>query len=66
MKNLFYFKKISEIGGTEQFLYEIAKKYNNYDIVIYYDEADPEQVKRLGELVRCKKRVAGEKIKCNR
>ena len=27
MKNLFYFRKINKIGGTEQFLYEIAKKY---------------------------------------
>ena len=34
--NVFYFKKINKIGGTEQFLYEIAKKYNKYDITIIY------------------------------
>ena len=47
MKNLFYFRKISRIGGTEQFLYEIAKKYHDWDITVYYDEADKDQLKRL-------------------
>ena len=66
MKNLFYFKKINKIGGTEQFLYEIAKKYNNYDINVLYDEADASQLKRLRELVRCIKRVPGKEYKCQR
>lgn len=65
-KNIFYFKKISAIGGTEQFLYEIAKKYNEYDITIFYDEADQFQLQRLRKLVRCRKRVKGEVVKCNR
>lgn len=64
--NIFYFSKINRIGGTEQFLYEIAKKYKNKDITIFYDSADATQVKRLRELVRCKKRVPGEKIKCKK
>jgi hypothetical protein len=63
--NVFYFKKISAIGGTEQFLYEIAKKYNKYDITIFYDEADKEQLNRLRKLVRVKKRT-GEKIECEK
>lgn len=66
MKNLFYFKKINKIGGTEQFLYEIAKKYNDYDINILYDEAEANQLKRLRELVRCIKRVPGKEYKCQR
>lgn len=65
-KNIFYFRVISAIGGTEQFLYEIAKKYNKYDITIFYDEADIFQLQRLKKLVRCKKRVRGEVVKCNR
>ena len=65
-KNIFYFRKISKIGGTEQFLFEIAKKYKNYDITIFYDEADLHQLKRLRQLVRCKKRIKGEVVKCNR
>lgn len=64
--NLFYFRRISRIGGTEQFLYEIAKKYHKYDITIYYDEADKEQLKRLRKLVRCRKRKKGEKISCEK
>ena len=64
--NIFYFKRISAIGGTEQFLYEIAKKYYMYDITVFYDEADDFQVERLRKLVRCKKRKEGETVKCKR
>ena len=66
MNNIFYFKYINNIGGTEVFLWEIAKKYNNIDITIYYDTADEFQLRRLQKLVRCKKRVAGEKVKCKK
>lgn len=65
-KNIFYFKKICAIGGTEQFLYEIAKKYYMYDITVFYDEADSFQLERLRKLVRCKKRKEGEVVKCKR
>lgn len=37
--NIYYFRVISRIGGTEQFLYEMAKKYHKYDLAILYDEA---------------------------
>ena len=66
MENLFYFRKISAIGGTEQFLYEIAKKYKDLDITVYYDEADPQQLKRLRRYVRCCRRKKGTKVKCNK
>ena len=66
MKNIFYFSRISKIGGTEQFLYEIAKKYKDWDITILYDSADYKQLKRLKEFVRCKQRIKGEKIKCEK
>lgn len=66
MTNIFYFRKISKIGGTEQFLYEIAKKYHDIDITIYYDEADIFQLQRLRKYVRCKKRIKGETVKCSR
>ncbi len=65
-KNIFYFKKICSIGGTEQFLYEIAKKYNKYDITIFYDDADIYQLERLRKYLRCKRRVEGEKIQCEK
>lgn len=65
MSNIFYFKSINPLGGTEQFLYEIAKKYSKYDITVYYDTADPKQIERLQKLVRCKRRT-GEKVKCKK
>ena len=64
--NIFYFKRISAIGGTEQFLYEIAKKYNDYDITIFYDEADLYQLQRLRRLVRCIQRKKGERVSCKK
>lgn len=64
--NLFYFKRIARIGGTEQFLYEIAKKYNRYDIAVLYDEADFEQLMRLRKLVRCIRREWGVTYKANK
>lgn len=66
VKNVFYFKKINKIGGTEVFLYEIAKKYKDWDITIFYDTADIQQLKRLRQYVRCKQRKKGEKIFCDK
>lgn len=66
MKNIFYFRKICKIGGTEQFLYEIAKKYKDWDITVYYDVADRQQLNRLKKYVRCKQRIQGEKVTCEK
>ena len=66
VKNIFYFRTICKIGGTEQFLYEIAKKYKDWDITIFYDSADVSQLKRLREFVRCKQRTKGEKVVCEK
>jgi len=59
--NIYYFRNISRIGGTEQFLYEMAKKYHQYDLVILYDEADFYQLMRLKKLVKCIRRNPREK-----
>lgn len=64
--NVFYFQRLCPIGGTEQFLYEIAKKYQDYDITIVYSDADVNQVKRLRQFVRCVKHKKGDIIKCNK
>lgn len=67
MKNVFYFKKICGIGGTEQFLYEIAKAYSkDFDITVMYDEASEQQLKRLRKLVRCKRHIKGHKVECEK
>lgn len=64
--NLLYFKGLCRIGGTEQFLYEIAKKYHEKDITILYDWADFDQIMRLRSLVRCIRRETGKKYYAKR
>lgn len=59
--NIFYFRRICRIGGTEQFLYEMAKKYHDKDMAVLYDDGDPDQIARLRKLVRCIKRNKGDK-----
>lgn len=66
MKNIFYFKIISKIGGTEQFLYEIAKKYHDWDITVYYDSADLLQLRRLKKFIRCRQHKKGELVQCEK
>lgn len=65
MKNCFYFLKINSIGGIETFFYNLAKKYKDWDITIYYKIGDPKQIKRLKKYVRVKK-YNGEKIICDK
>jgi glycosyltransferase involved in cell wall biosynthesis len=65
MKNIVYFKKISEIGGTESFLYYLARKYQDLDITIYYNDGDANQIARLKKYVRVKQ-YKGEKLKCEK
>lgn len=64
--NIFYFKSINRIGGTEQYLYEIAKKYHMYDITVFYDNADIYQLQRLRKFVRCRQRIPGQIVKCEK
>lgn len=66
MKNIYYFKKLYHIGGTEQFLYEIAKKYKDYDLAIMYDDADEYQIERISRFVRCIRHIKGKKVQCER
>lgn len=66
MDNIFYFKEINKIGGTEQFLYEIAKKYKDWDITVVYQKGNSSQINRLKKYVRCKKWKPGERIECKR
>ena len=64
--NLFYFRYINRIGGTEQFLYEIAKRYHDRDIVVMYDHIDVDQLFRLRKYVKCVRREPGAKYRVKR
>lgn len=65
MKNIYYFHTISKIGGIETFFFQLAKKYKNYDLTIFYRNADPTQLERLKKYVRCIQ-FTGQKIKCEK
>lgn len=62
MKNVFYFKKISSIGGVESTLYYLSKLYKN--MVVYYKEADPKQIERLAKNIEVHKYT--KPIECDR
>ena len=62
MNNVFYFKAIGSIGGCESWFYYLSRLYKN--MVIYYQEGNPEQIKRLAQNVEVRKYKENEIIKC--
>lgn len=64
-KNIFYFDRLNSIGGVETMFFEIAKKYCDKDITIYYSYGDQNQINRLKKYVRVKK-WNGEDIICDK
>ena len=61
--NVFYFKSLNAIGGVESMFYYLSKRFSN--MVVYYRDADCEQVKRLSKNIEVHK-WHGEHIKCKR
>lgn len=61
--NIIYMPNISALGGIETYVYELAKKYGDYDIAVVSKQCDPQQAKRIRKY--CKLYIwNGEKIKC--
>ena len=63
--NLIYMPNLNVIGGTEQFVYELAKKYYMYDIAVIYRQGHEKQVERLKRFVRVIK-YTNQKFKCKK
>lgn len=63
--NTFYFSYINAIGGVETFFYNLARKYHNLDLVIFYKDGDPAQISRLQEYIRVIK-WRDERVKCKK
>ena len=63
--NAFFFNHIMPIGGTESFLYYLARKYKNREITVYYRTGDSQQLSRLQKYVRIQ-RYNDEPIKCDK
>lgn len=64
--NVFHVHCIQQLGGVETYLWEIAKKYHQYDIVVAYEEADYKQLERLRKLVRCVRVTENNPLVCKR
>lgn len=65
MKNIVYIKNLNIIGGTESFIYYLIKKYQDYDITVFFKSGAPEQINRLSQYARVK-RYLGQKIQCEK
>jgi len=61
--NIFYVRDIHAIGGVETFVYELVKKYKDYDIAVVTKNIAPEQSKRLRKYCRVYIH-RDQKIKC--
>lgn len=61
--NIFYIKDLSPLGGVETFIWEMVKKYQDYDIAVVYKTADSKQLARLEKYCMCYQHRK-QKIKC--
>ena len=64
--NAYYFSRLSQIGGIETFLYQLAKTNPKKDITFYYKSADTEQLKRLSKYCTCEPYIEGQTIVCDK
>ena len=62
--NILYLPSFNIIGGTEQFIFEVAKKYHKYDIAVVTRGGDPKQLARLRKYVPVYKITVKDRIKC--
>ena len=62
--NILYIRDLSEIGGVETFIWEMVKKYHNYDIAVVYKTAHRKQLERLEKYCICYKHTT-QIIKCD-
>lgn len=64
-KTIFYIASLNAIGGVEQWMYYIAKRYGRRkDMIVFFRDGDERQLKRLVKY--CDLRIyKGEKIKCD-
>lgn len=61
--NAYYFAYLNKIGGIESHLRYLGKKYK-YDIVVFYEKADDEQLREMEKYVSCIKLEFNDFVKC--
>lgn len=64
--NAYYFSHLNTIGGVESHFYYLAKKYNAWDLCVYYRSGDPIQINRLKKFIRVKQMTPSDKLVCDR
>lgn len=63
-KNIIYARDISELGGVETYVYQLAKKYKDLDIAVVCKTIHPNQLKRLEKICYVYKHT-NQKIICD-
>ena len=63
--NIFYVSNFNSIGGVETYIYELVRKYKDYDITVIYKTGDKKQIERIKKYVRIIQ-YKDQKIKCKR
>lgn len=65
--NIFYIPHFNIIGGIETYIYELVKKYKDYDITVVYSNptSDTKQLNRLRQYVKVIK-LGKEIVECER
>lgn len=64
--NIFYFRHLNELGGTESFLYYLSQKIDDMDFAIIYKTGDLKQIQRLQKYAECIQFKPNMKIKCDK
>lgn len=64
--NAYYFRNLNKIGGIESHLNYISLKYGEYEIVVFYKQADINQINRLKKNVRCIKLNDNDIVECDK
>lgn len=65
--NAYYFRHLNKIGGIESHLRYLSKKYaQKYEITVFYQTADMEQLANLSKYVRCVQLAKNDFVKCKK
>ena len=66
LKNVIYQSDFNIIGGTEQFVYYLVKKYaKKYDLTVLYKTGHSNQIRRIREYCDCIQ-YTGQRIECEK
>ena len=65
MKNVIWFQNINRIGGVESVIWNVIRKYQDYDITVLYYNGDPDQIRRFSKYVKMIKFSSSMMIECD-